>query len=644
MSHLVHDNQVAPGAGPPAAGPNAPQDPPASVTTWTRLEPRTRRGDLSPALEARIADPLWLLARQWQLGEFTGEDAGSPVVARVHAEVTPFTRYRPGVASGSTIGLPSGIPLEALVERESAATADDLRLSAETGQQFLRLLAEAGAGELGPALAGRYRIPAAPPDAPSAADAGTVGYLRVVSGRVPHGDLLLRACAAGTVEDDLPVPPALAGALRAAITAWLAWLGVPPRPPGPPGGYLLQLPAVIAPGVDPRPDTPPWPPADFHPLISAAGLEGTAWQRERMEYEFAVGAAGSAGELVLTAREYDGDRLDWYHFDHAPVDTLQAQPASQELVRITLPTPVGYAGMPATRFWEMEDSRINLGQVGAGAGDLARMFLLEYGLVYANDHFIVPLELPVGSATRIRSLIVTDTFGTRTLVPAAPDGRGWALFRPSGAVTDGPADVLVLPATAAATLDSEPVEEVRFGRDEMANLVWAIERTVTGATGRAIDRSAQVARSAVPARPPVPDPPPVDPATGRPVVVPELSYAFATTVPENWVPLVPTPLAGDPTAVRLRRVPIQQPTRDGPPVPVLGHSRVLDWRPGPGGAGVVELAVPEEEIGRAGVRVLRRWQLARGVDGSVHLWLGRSRHATGGDVSSGLRYDAVEPR
>ncbi|MFF3855724.1 hypothetical protein [Micromonospora sp. NPDC002575] len=639
MSHLGQDHQSA-SAAPRDVTPDAS----ASVTTWTRLEPRTRRGDLSPALEARTADPLWLLARQWQLGEFTGEDAGSPVAARVHAEVTPFTRYRPGAASGSTIGLPAHIPLEALAEREGAATAGDLRLAAETGQQFLRLLAEAGAGELASVVAGRYRIPAVPPDAPSAADPATVGYLRVVAGRVPHGDLLLRACAAGTVDTDVPVPPALADAVHTAIANWLTWLGVPPRPPGPPGGYLLQLPAVISPGVDPRPASPPWPPADFHPLISTAGQEDTAWQRERMEYEFAVAAAGSAGELVLAAREYDGDRLDWYHFDHAPGDTLQAQPDSQELVRITLPTPVGYAGMPATRFWEMEDSRINLAQIGAGAADLARMFLLEYGLVYANDHFIVPLELPVGSATRIRSLIVTDTFGTRTLVPAAPGGRGWALFRPSGAVTDGPADVLVLPATAATTVDSEPVEEVRFGRDEMANLAWAIERTVTGATGRAIDRSAQVARSAVPPRPPVPDPPPVDPVTGRPVTVPELSYAFATTVPENWVPLVPTPMPGDPTAVRLRRVPIQQPTRDGPPVPVLGHSKVLDWRPDPGGTGVVELAVPEEEIGRSGIRVLRRWQLARGVDGSVHLWLGRSRHATGGAVSSGLRYDAVEPR
>ncbi|MFD2767180.1 hypothetical protein [Micromonospora eburnea] len=603
-----------------------------SVTSWTRLEPRTRRADLSPALQARTADPLWLLGRQWQLGEFLGEDAGSPVAARVQAEVLPLTRYRAGGRTGDAIPLPGQVPLEAYVERESARTADDLRFSVETGQQFLRLLAEVGAGSLAPVVAASYPVPAVPADAPSRLDPETAGYLRLMAGRVPHGDRLLRAIADGTFAE--VVPEALAGAVRTAIAGWLGWLGVSERPAGPPGGYLLQLPAVISPGVDPRPATPPWPPSDFYPLVSVAGTEGSAWQRERLEYEFAVGAAGPDGELVLAAREYDGDRLDWYHFDHRPDETLQTPPSDRpDLVRVTLPMPVTYAGMPSTRFWELEDSRINLAQVGAGAADLGRMFLLEFGLVYANDHFVVPLELPVGSATRIRSLIVTDTFGTQTLVPAAPDTRGWALFRPWNPVAGEPSEVLVLPPTAATTVDSDPVEEVRFGRDEMANLVWAIERTVTGATGRPIDRTAQVARVAVPPRPA---------PTGADV--PELAYTLASTVPENWVPLVPTAGDGDPTRVRLRRVPIQVASEQGPPVPATGHSQVLDWRPGPDGTGLVELAIPEEEVGRAGLRVVRRWQLARWSDGSVHLWLGRSRHATGGDVSSGLRYDAVQPR
>ncbi|PWR17100.1 hypothetical protein DKT69_02055 [Micromonospora sicca] len=599
-----------------------------SVTTWTRLEPRTRRANLAPAVDARVADPLWLLARQWQLGEFTGEDAGSPVSARVHARAARFTRYQPGPYAGA-VRLPTGVPWEAVVEREPAATAGDLRFAVESGQQLLRLLAAAGAGELAPRLCDRYPVPATPPDAASAADPETVGYLRIAAGRVPHGDLALRACAEGRFVTEAQVPAALLTAVNGAITEWLTWLGVPPRPAGPPPGYLLQLPAVLAPGAS-RPAAPPWPPADFTPLFSTPGLEGSAWRRERMEHDFAVGAHDGEDELVLTAHEYDGDRLDWYHFDHEPGSTLEARAGFEDVVKVLLPTPVAYAGMPSTRFWELEDSRVNLAGIGAGVGDLARMFLVEYGLVYANDHFLVPLELPVGSATRIRSLIVTDTFGVQTVVPAAAEST--ALFRPAGAVVGGRADVLVLPATAAVTLDSAPVEEVRLGRDETANLAWAVERTVTGATGRPIDRNAQVGRAAVPDRPPVP----------TDADVPDLSYAFATTVPENWVPLLPGPTEDRPDVVRLRRVPLQQPSRDGEPVAVTGHSRLLDWRERDGR--LVELAFPEEEVPRAGSRVLRRWQLARWADGSVHLWLGRSRQVGAGELSSGLRYDTVQPR
>ena len=52
-----------------------------AVTTWTRLEPLPHSAELD--LEARIADPLWMLARQWQVGEFRGEDAASPVYVRL---------------------------------------------------------------------------------------------------------------------------------------------------------------------------------------------------------------------------------------------------------------------------------------------------------------------------------------------------------------------------------------------------------------------------------------------------------------------------------------------------------------------------------------------------------------------------------
>ena len=53
-----------------------------TTVMWNRLEGRPRRPDFTRALQAEVRDPLWMITRQWQMGEFIGEDAGSPVTAK----------------------------------------------------------------------------------------------------------------------------------------------------------------------------------------------------------------------------------------------------------------------------------------------------------------------------------------------------------------------------------------------------------------------------------------------------------------------------------------------------------------------------------------------------------------------------------
>src|SRR4051795_1464431 len=74
---------------------------------WTRLEPQSVSGDPTPGLEARVHDPLWLLTRQWQFGEFTAEDAGSPVAVHVASTTVPVTDWSAGV-DGAAQALPAG--------------------------------------------------------------------------------------------------------------------------------------------------------------------------------------------------------------------------------------------------------------------------------------------------------------------------------------------------------------------------------------------------------------------------------------------------------------------------------------------------------------------------------------------------------
>src|SRR5262249_4607025 len=111
-----------------------------------RLEPRVRNVDMAAGLQARVYDPLWLLARQWQAGQFQGEDNGSPAAARWRGEISPISRFHAGPLSGSTI---EGrrfdtrtMPLETIVERERVrpdpSHPEKLRFAAEAGHQFLR--------------------------------------------------------------------------------------------------------------------------------------------------------------------------------------------------------------------------------------------------------------------------------------------------------------------------------------------------------------------------------------------------------------------------------------------------------------------------------------------------------------------------
>jgi hypothetical protein len=128
----------------------------ASITSWTRLEPQVTNADIGLSAGARLFDPLWLLTRQFQMGEFQAEDAGSPVQARLRATSAPLTRCYLGElplpAAGATPTPrpappydPARAPLETMVERRRMRPADDgdprmLRLAVEAGLHFLRML------------------------------------------------------------------------------------------------------------------------------------------------------------------------------------------------------------------------------------------------------------------------------------------------------------------------------------------------------------------------------------------------------------------------------------------------------------------------------------------------------------------------
>lgn len=64
-----------------------------TVTMWNRLEGRPRQEAFDRSLRAEVRDPLWMLTRQWQVGEFKGEDAGSAAKVRVQLDATRLDRF-----------------------------------------------------------------------------------------------------------------------------------------------------------------------------------------------------------------------------------------------------------------------------------------------------------------------------------------------------------------------------------------------------------------------------------------------------------------------------------------------------------------------------------------------------------------------
>jgi hypothetical protein len=581
-----------------------------SITSWMRLEPRSRNAEMNTSLQARIYDPLWMLARQWQLGEFQGEDNGSPVMARWRAESARLTRYHAGaIAANTRVNAPgydsSRMPLETLVERETmrpatelTAEPEKLRMVAEAGQQFLRMLEQQPlSGDYRDAFIHQYPFPALTTEQRATLDDDSLSFCDLMALRVPDGRQLYAAFRS-TSAGDIVIPPALhiapADLAEVEKTArlWLQW---------------------------------------FETLFSEPETVNPSWLPERLEYAFSVGTRFSDGERVLTAQEYFEGHLDWYAFDSNAEVTLggAADDAVTEITRTVIPAPASFRGMPAARFWEFEDAQVDFGSVDAGPTDLVRMLLVEFALTYGNDWFVIPIELDVGSLYQTRSLVITDTFGIRTLIkPNSESGLPhslWRMFQLSytrgSGFTVPASNLFFLPPSLLKSLESRPIEEVLFLRDEMANLAWAVERLVESLADQPLNRFEAYLEQKRRREQESPAPPTTAPGT--------LRYRLSTEVPDYWIPLIPVRVG---QGLRLQRGAVLKTDGSQEKVPALG--RILESGH--------ELSLFEEEVPREGIRVTRNYQFTRWIDGSSHLWVGRRKDVGSGEGSSGLRFDSLD--
>ena len=283
----------------PSAGRRRPDPGTASITSWTRLEPHCRDADMGRSISARLFDPLWMMTRQWQIGEFQGEDAGTPVQARVRATSAMLSRCHLGELPANTRtrrrrattrGACRWRPWSS-AGRMRPASANDARmltLAVEAGLHFLRML------ELQPpcksyraAFIAKFALQPLPRAVATAADDATRRFMQTMAGRAPDARLLAAAFRpAGGIAQ--VVHDADAGDRR--------------RRPSQGADRRDRLARLVR-----RRCSPNRRPAD------------DAWMPSRLEYAVTVSARFSDQPLrpdeSAAASEFDGGRLDWSSFD-----------------------------------------------------------------------------------------------------------------------------------------------------------------------------------------------------------------------------------------------------------------------------------------------------------------------------------------
>ena len=317
--------------------PPSPYDQPA-IVGYNRLESSPVSSDYTKSLQASVHDALWLLTRQWQMGEFEAEDAGSALKAKVLADQRKLSQAFLGnstIANNTPLGT---IPLETLVEQELATS--DLSMRIESGNLLKQVIMDNNPSDYWTFLS-LFRLALLESNLvliildEIKREPQSLELFNAVKNKALDGYTAYFTLSRWTTEIDAPAILNRASAMKIKDE------------------YCLQFETLYGKSANPTSNTP------------------VAWQSQQMEYKFSI--VNQNNDTALTVDQYANGSLDWYDFDISKIGA-GVTPSTCTF----MPTPVIFEGMPKPRWWEMEDSTVNFGDVNAKKTDSICDLLTPY--------------------------------------------------------------------------------------------------------------------------------------------------------------------------------------------------------------------------------------------------------------------------
>ena len=611
----------------------APSFPPA-------LETRTRKGDMTDALRFRVYDPLWMLSRQWQLGEFKGNDAGTAMSVRCRVKQSSvLPGQHPARFDRGRTGGPLIKPLEYDVEKLARTITPLVRV--ESAAYFMDMLYDCK-------------------DYPTASD---------------RKKLLDTLCAELPLVIDETDDPAV---VRSSIESESVRSFSESRntrltrfKASHEGkafdGLALYLRLKSGGGKDAF-GIPQDLGKQYLDWFERRYLEtGRKWKTDSLSYS----CAATTREKLYQSEDYSGGNLSWYSFDFA--ENLQSTHPKDIRELKAIPSPATYPGAPNKRLWEFEDRKVFMGN-STGMQAKGNVAFLQYATMYGNDWMIFPLKAEFGQYLDVQEIVVYDSFGKRSVITkqafteADTFGQQWQMFTNAPltlAKTGNPQRGLLFLPVFPRKLEGEPLEQVNLLRDEMANMVWGVETRIEDGCGSSLDanllaaevgqfvedsyeEAVEKARLTVRVEP-----------DGRARMTSDrkadFKYTLMTGVPFNWIPFVPQHaktqedkdafyrfVGGREIVLRRGKMPVYF---DGKYYPIRPLSSLLCVNTSQGKDGTmheIPLFIQEEEVQGVGTQIVRNCQRARWLCGQTFTWMGYSKQHKYTQGNSGLKFDDLE--